>query len=147
MIGRTMVSAIHEALPQIKTMYLCDLDVAKAEEIAQEYSEKLGVEIIPTSDSKGSALKSQLIVGETTARTPIIDKSWLTPGCGLVTMHSGEVCEEVFLSADGVARRLLDAAEKARQPAGQADAGGQARRGEHHRPERAGARREEAAYL
>ena len=52
-IGRTMVSAIHEALPQIKTMYLCDLDVAKAEEIAQEYSEKLGVEIIPTSDSKG----------------------------------------------------------------------------------------------
>ena len=76
-------------------MYLCDLDVAKAEEIAQEYSEKLGVEIIPTSDSKGSALKSQLIVGETTARTPIIDKSWLTPGCGLVTMHSGEVCEEV----------------------------------------------------
>lgn len=102
-IGRTMVSAIHEALPQIKTMYLCDLDVAKAEEIAQEYSEKLGVEIIPTSDSKGSALKSQLIVGETTARTPIIDKSWLTPGCGLVTMHSGEVCEEVFLSADGVA--------------------------------------------
>ena len=102
-IGRTMVTAIHEALPQIKTMYLCDLDVAKAEEIAQEYSEKLGVEIIPTSDSKGSALKSQLIVGETTARTPIIDKSWLTPGCGLVTMHSGEVCEEVFLSADGIA--------------------------------------------
>ena len=102
-IGRTMVSAIHEALPQIKTMYLCDLDVAKAEEIAQEYNEKLGVEIIPTSDSKAAALKSQLIVGETTARTPIIDKSWLTPGCGLVTMHSGEVCEEVFLSADGVA--------------------------------------------
>ena len=138
-IGRTMVSAIHEALPQIKTMYLCDLDVAKAEEIAQEYSEKLGVEIIPTSDSKGSALKSQLIVGETTARTPIIDKSWLTPGCGLVTMHSGERRRR--------GRRLLDAAEKARQPAGQADAGGQARRGEHHRPERAGARREEAAYL
>ena len=102
-IGRTMVSAIHEALPQIKTMYLCDLDVAKAEEIAQEYSEKLGVESIPTSDSKGSALTSQLIGGETTARPPIIAKSWLTPGCGLVTMHSGEVCEEVFLSADGVA--------------------------------------------
>ena len=34
-IGRTMVSAIHEALPQIKTMYLCDIDVAKAEGIAK----------------------------------------------------------------------------------------------------------------
>ena len=102
-IGRTMVSAIHVALPQIKTMYLCDLDLAKAEEIAKEYGDSLGVEIIPSTDSKGCALKSQLIVGETTSRKPIIDKSWLTPGCGLVTMHSGEVCEEVVLAADAVA--------------------------------------------
>ena len=28
-----MISAVHEALPQIKTMYLCDIDVAKAEGI------------------------------------------------------------------------------------------------------------------
>ena len=102
-IGRTMVSAIHVALPQIKTMYLCDLDLAKAEEIAKEYGDSLGVTIIPSTDSKGCALKSQLIVGETTSRKPIIDKSWLTPGCGLVTMHSGEVCEEVVLAADAVA--------------------------------------------
>lgn len=102
-IGRTMVSAIHEALPQIKTMYLCDLDISKAEEIAAEYGDSLGVKIIPTTDSKAAALKSQLIVGETTSRAPIIDKSWLTPGCGLVTMHSGEVFEDVFLAADGVA--------------------------------------------
>ena len=26
-----MISAVHEALPQIKTMYLCDIDVAKAD--------------------------------------------------------------------------------------------------------------------
>lgn len=57
-IGRTMISAVHEALPQIKTMYLCDIDVAKAEGIAKEYGDSLGVEIIPTSDSKAAALKS-----------------------------------------------------------------------------------------
>lgn len=102
-IGRTMVSAIHEALPQIKTMYLSDLDIKKAEEIAEEYGDSYGVKIIPTTDSKAAALKSQLIVGETTSRTPIIDKSWLTPGCGLVTMHSGEVSEEVVLSAENIA--------------------------------------------
>ena len=102
-IGRTMLSALHEALPQIKTMYLADLEIAKAEELAKEYSESLGVEIIPTTDAKAAALKSQLIVGETTARTPIIDKSWLTPGCGLVTMHTGEVSDEVILAAENIA--------------------------------------------
>ena len=30
-----------------------------------------------------------------------MDTSWLTPGCGLVSMHSNEVKEEVFLKADG----------------------------------------------
>ena len=101
-IGRTMISAVHEALPQIKTMYLCDIDVAKAEGIAKEYGDSLGVEIIPTSDSKAAALKSQLIVGETTAPKPFMDTSWLTPGCGLVSMHSNEVMEDVFLKADGI---------------------------------------------
>ena len=101
-IGRTMISAVHEALPQIKTMYLCDIDVAKAEGIAKEYGDSLGVEIVPTSDSKAAALKSQLIVGETTAPKPFMDTSWLTPGCGLVSMHSNEVMEDVFLKADGI---------------------------------------------
>ena len=101
-IGRTMISAVHEALPQIKTMYLCDIDVAKAEGIAKEYGDSLGVEIIPTSDSKAAALKSQLIVGETTEPKPFMDTSWLTPGCGLVSMHSNEVMEDVFLKADGI---------------------------------------------
>lgn len=31
-----------------------------------------------------------------------MDTSWLTPGCGLVSMHSNEVKEEVFLKADGL---------------------------------------------
>ena len=101
-IGRTMISAVHEALPQIKTMYLCDIDLAKAEGIAKEYGDSLGVEIIPTSDSKAAALKSQLIVGETTAPKPFMDTFWLTPGCGLVSMHSNEVMEDVFLKADGI---------------------------------------------
>jgi ornithine cyclodeaminase len=101
-IGRTMVSAVHEALPQIKTMYLTDLDLSKAEEIAAEYGDSLGVKIIPTTDSKGAALKSQLIVGETTAREPIMDSSWLTPGCAIVSMHPSEMAEDLFLSAEAI---------------------------------------------
>lgn len=58
------------------------------------------VKIIPTKDSKGAAQKSQLIVTETTAAKPFVDKSWLTPGCGLVSMASNEVDLDVVRSAD-----------------------------------------------
>ena len=74
----------------------------KIRDVLKEYGDSLGVEIIPTSDSKAAALKSQLIVGETTAPKPFMDTSWLTPGCGLVSMHSNEVMEDVFLKADGI---------------------------------------------
>ena len=102
---------MHEALPQIKTMYLCDIDLPKAEGIAAEYGDSLGVKIIPTADSKAAALKSQLIVGETTAAKPFIDNSWLTPGCGLVTMHSNEVKDEVLPGCGRFGGRLLGAAQ------------------------------------
>ena len=61
-IGRTMIMAICEAIPTVKTIYLCDLDLEKAEQVAKESEGKYGVTIIPTSDSKTAAAKSQLIV-------------------------------------------------------------------------------------
>ena len=64
-IGETMVMAICEAIPTVKTIYICDLDLPKAEKIAAEYKDKYpGVEIIPTADSKAAAAKSELIMGE-----------------------------------------------------------------------------------
>ena len=98
-IGRTMISAVHEALPQIKTMYLCDLALEKAEQMAKESEGKYGVTIIPTSDSKTAAAKSQLIVGETTARTPFIDKSWVKPHSAIVCV-SNEATTDVVKAAD-----------------------------------------------
>ena len=60
--------------------------IEKAKEVAaDELYAKYGVEIIPTTDSKAAAAKSELIVGETTARTPFIDKDWVKP-------HSAIVC-------------------------------------------------------
>ena len=50
-IGRVMVATVHETLPQIKTIYLCDTNLAKAEAVAAEYGDSLGVKIIPTADS------------------------------------------------------------------------------------------------
>lgn len=102
-IGKTMVMAICEAIPTVKTLYLCDLDVPKAEAVAAELQPQYpNVKIIPTNDSKGSALKSQVIITETTASKPFVDKSWLTPGCAVISMASNEVDLDVVRSADAI---------------------------------------------
>ena len=58
-IGRTMVMSICEAVPTLKTIYLCDIDLPKAQTLAAEYEGRYGVEIIPTADSKAAAMKSR----------------------------------------------------------------------------------------
>ncbi|MBR3720103.1 MAG: ornithine cyclodeaminase family protein [Firmicutes bacterium] len=99
-IGETMVMSICEAIPTVKTIYICDLDLPKAEKIAAEYKDKYpGVEIIPTADSKAAAAKSELIMGETTARTPFIDKTWVKPHSAIVCV-SNEATKDVALMAD-----------------------------------------------
>ena len=98
-IGRTMIMAICEAIPTVETIYLCDLDVAKAEALAAEYKDQYNVEIIASADSKACADKSELIIGETTARKPFIDASWVKPHSAIVCV-SNEANEEVVKAAD-----------------------------------------------
>ena len=99
-IGETMVMSICEAIPTVKTIYICDLALPKAEKIAAEYKDKYpGIEIIPTADSKAAAAKSELIMGETTARTPFIDKDWVKPHSAIVCV-SNEATKDVALMAD-----------------------------------------------
>ena len=98
-IGRTMVMAVCEAIPTLKTIYLCDIDLPKAQALAAEYKGKYDVEIIPTDDSKSAAARSELIVGETTARSPFIDKDWVKPHSAIVCV-SNEANEDVVKMAD-----------------------------------------------
>ncbi len=99
-IGRTMLMAISEAIPNLETIYLCDLDISKAEALADEYAPSLSAKIIPTTDSKASALKSQLIVTETTAKAPFIDTSWINGGITLINMASNETELDVVRNMD-----------------------------------------------
>ena len=98
-IGRTMIMAVCESIPTLKTIYLCDLDPEKAGQVAEEAAGKYNVTIIPTSDSKAAAAKSQLIIGETTARTPFIDKSWVKPHSAIVCV-SNEATTDIVKMAD-----------------------------------------------
>ena len=97
-IGRTMVSAIMEAVPSIEQIYLCDLDVAKAEGIAQEYAGKYNV--IPTGDTESAAKQADLIVTETTSRKPFLKAAWVKPNATVIQMAAYEIEDELLLKAD-----------------------------------------------
>ncbi|MCI6640333.1 MAG: ornithine cyclodeaminase family protein [Pygmaiobacter massiliensis] len=102
-IGRTMVMAVCEALPTVKKIYMCDLDLDKAEGLKKDYEGVYDVEIIPTADAKAAAEKSQVVITETTARKPFIDKSWLRPGLTIINMGSMEADLETVASSDIIA--------------------------------------------
>lgn len=102
-IGRTMVMAVCESLPQVKTIYLSDLDLAKAQGLAEDYKGVYDVQIVPTADAKAAALASQVIITETTARKPFLDQSWVKPGVTVINMGSMEAELDVVTASDIIA--------------------------------------------
>ena len=102
-VGRTAVMAVCEAVPQIKKIYLADLDVTKAEGIAADYKNVYDVEIIPTADAKSVAGEVDVVITQTTARSPFIDKSWLKPGLTIINMGSMEADLETVKESDIIA--------------------------------------------
>lgn len=100
-VGRCTVMAIAEAMPQVKKMYIADLDMSKAQDIIKEYQPKYPwLELIPATDTKAAAAKSQVIITQTTATKEFIDESWIAPGKSLVAVGALEVTPEVVLKSD-----------------------------------------------
>ena len=103
-VGRCTVMAVAEAMPQVKKMYISDLDMSKAENIVKEYQPKYPwLELIPVTDSKAAADKSQVIITQTTSSKEFIDESWVVPGKSLVAVGAVEVTNSVAAKSDVLA--------------------------------------------
>lgn len=62
------------------------MNLAKAKALAADYKDVYSVEIVPTGDAKTAALDSQVVITETTASSPFIDKSWIKKGMTVINM-------------------------------------------------------------
>lgn len=102
-IGRTMVMAMMEAVPSLETIYLCDLDIAKAQGIAKEYEGKYNV--IPCANTEEAAKKADIIVTETTSRKPFLKAEWVKSNATVIQMSAYEIEDEILLKAD---KKALD---------------------------------------
>lgn len=100
-VGRCTVMAIGECMPQIEKMYICDLDMSKAESIVNDLQPVYpNLKLIPTTDAKAAAMESEIIITQTTAKKEFIDTSWIKPNTSLVAVGALEVDPEVVLKSD-----------------------------------------------
>ena len=108
-IGRTAIMAVSETVPTLETIYLCDLDISKAEALKKEFEGTCKATIIPSTDTEGCIKKSELIITQTTASKPFLKAEWVNKGSTVIQMafqRSGARCCQKCRSDF---RRLLDA--------------------------------------
>jgi ornithine cyclodeaminase/alanine dehydrogenase-like protein (mu-crystallin family) len=96
-IGRTMIMALKEVLPNLKKVKICDLNLEKAKSLATEFEGQIEVE--PVSSVKEAVDGQDVIATMTTSRKPFVKKEWVKPGCMVIQMSSCEVEEGVVEKA------------------------------------------------
>ena len=101
-IGRTAIMALGETVPTLETIYLCDLDISKAEGLKKEFEGVCKANIIPSTDTQGCAKKSELIVTQTTTSKPFITPDCVNKGATVIQMAAHEVEHDVIRGADQV---------------------------------------------
>ncbi|MGI6574693.1 MAG: ornithine cyclodeaminase family protein [bacterium] len=97
-IGRTMIMALKEVLPNLQQIRLCDLRIEKAETIAAEFAGE--VEIIPTNSVEEAVTGADVIATMTTSRKPFVKEKWVKLGALVIQMSSYEVEAAVLAKAD-----------------------------------------------
>jgi len=100
-IGRTMIMSIGETVPQLKKMYLYDLDAKKAADLIQEFDCKYNdIELVVAEDLEAAVKESDLVVTETTARKPFIKNEWLKKNMTCIQMEACSFEENLLQDND-----------------------------------------------
>ena len=94
--------AVSETVPTLETIYLCDLDISKAEALKKEFEGTCKATIIPSTDTEGCIKKSELIITQTTASKPFLKADWVNKGATVIQMASNEVELDVLRNSDQI---------------------------------------------
>lgn len=97
-IGRTMIIAMSEVLPNLKQVRLCDLNLEKAKNLASEFDGK--IEVIPTDSVCDAVCDADVIATMTTSRNPFVKNEWVKSSAMAIQMSSYEYEKEVLKRAD-----------------------------------------------
>lgn len=100
-IGRTMVLAMREALPQLEDIMLYDLDHEKSAALAAEYAgDGAKAKVRSVDELEPAVREADLIVTMTSTRTPFLREEWLRKNAMVIQMGPNELLPEVITGAD-----------------------------------------------
>jgi alanine dehydrogenase len=83
--GRVQLMAMRSAF-EIKKAYVSDIDVNKAEALARDLSEPLGIVIVATVNLREAVQESDICVTCTPSRRPYLRKEYVSPGTFIAAM-------------------------------------------------------------
>jgi len=97
-IGRTTLETLCHVLPHAGEVRLCDLDRARAEELAKEFSTRLPIRVV--EDAETALRGADVCITMTTSRTPYVRAEWLASGSLFAHVAANEAEGAVILQAD-----------------------------------------------
>ena len=113
--SRLQLAAICQ-VRQIRKAIICGRDQGRAEALASELSDDLGLEVSATTDIASAVSAADIVVTTTPAKYPLVQAEWLQPGQHVVAMGSDQA-DKVELAAGCVARADVFAVDKREQSA------------------------------
>lgn len=113
--SRLQLEAICLVRP-IESAVICGRDLARAEALAAELGEKLGIAMTATTDMAEAIKASDIVVTTTPSKEPLVKAGWLQPGQHVVAMGSDQG-DKVELDAECATRADLFAVDRREQSA------------------------------
>lgn len=102
-IARMQLTSMLEQFPQIKTIYLFDVNAEAARRLADQLREMFAhVEVVITADAESAVREGEVVITCTVVDKPYISYEWLQKGAFVSNISIMDVHKEVFIKADKV---------------------------------------------
>lgn len=103
--GKTQLDAIMTVRPDIKKVYIYDLDYDRSIKFINEVKDKYDTELIAAKAGEDALKNADILVTATVAMEPVIDEDWLKPGA--LYLHVGGY-ECTYAAVDSCDKIVVD---------------------------------------
>ena len=105
--ARTQLEAVAHAR-KLERIRAYGRDVPRREKFAMEMTERLGIEVMPTSSAEEAIRGADIVITATTSKTPVVEGRWIEPGMHISAIGSNfaekrEIDTEVVRRCDVIA--------------------------------------------
>ncbi|TKT78292.1 hypothetical protein [Aquamicrobium sp. LC103] len=102
-INQAALACTAEVMPELKTAFVYDFKAERAAAFASEYSEKLGIDVVPVKTAREAVADADVVIPATNVQTiddAYIDEDWMKRGSLLVDLSIWDATWDTLARAD-----------------------------------------------